>query len=428
MGVSVLESSSSMTSSIMQYREENGRTYHAFREGRYVLPNDAVENDRLGEAHKLKEVAKVFHRVLTIEAIQTSNIIYALSPLMRSYSSVRRARRSRFAEFLMPAPALASGPWILVITTTFNPGSQATDERADTFFRRQPTSTQRHWSPALTSVRYSHYCKTSKQSVLFMTYFQKTKLSVPPNVTFYIDDLEDDWTYSYKFDFVYGRMLTGSIADWPRFIHQSYEFLEPGGWIELTDILLDLQSDDGTVGPDCAAQRWAVHMREAAAIWKRPLDSCMFYKQQLAEAGFTNVTERVYKWPSNPWPKDGKFKELGQLTRGVPRHVDVRELRSRLVRAEPGPVHEGAGVVEGATGSVSGRCEKGHERQVDTWLVADVSRVAPPLPLFVFLPPSEKKTAERFLVDTSSTRRNQNEQLLDTGDTWGERQVNGSVR
>ncbi|CCF37263.1 hypothetical protein CH063_08643 [Colletotrichum higginsianum] len=44
MGVSVLESSSSMTSSIMQYREENGRTYHAFREGRYVLPNDAVRN------------------------------------------------------------------------------------------------------------------------------------------------------------------------------------------------------------------------------------------------------------------------------------------------------------------------------------------------------------------------------------------------
>ncbi|KAK2732616.1 methyltransferase domain-containing protein [Colletotrichum kahawae] len=33
-----------MTSSIMRYREENGRTYHSFREGRYVLPNDAVSS------------------------------------------------------------------------------------------------------------------------------------------------------------------------------------------------------------------------------------------------------------------------------------------------------------------------------------------------------------------------------------------------
>ncbi|GJC78274.1 hypothetical protein ColLi_01112 [Colletotrichum liriopes] len=38
-------------------------------------------------------------------------------------------------------------------------------------------------------------------------------------------DFEDDWTYSYKFDFVFGRMLTGSIADWPRFIQQSYEYV-----------------------------------------------------------------------------------------------------------------------------------------------------------------------------------------------------------
>ncbi|GKT61750.1 methyltransferase domain-containing protein [Colletotrichum tofieldiae] len=91
-------------------------------------------------------------------------------------------------------------------------------------------------------------------------------------------------------------------------------FLEPGGWIELSDILLDLQSDDGTVGPDCAAQKWAMHMLEAAAIWKRPLDSCKFYKEQLAEAGFINITEKIYKWPSNPWPRDPKYKELGVWT------------------------------------------------------------------------------------------------------------------
>ncbi|KAF4817341.1 putative methyltransferase tdiE [Colletotrichum siamense] len=137
---------------------------------------------------------------------------------------------------------------------------------------------------------------------------------VPPNVTFYVDDLEDEWTYSYKFDFIYGRMLTGSIADWPKFIRQSFEFLEPGGWLELSDILLDLKSDDGTVTPACAAQKWATHMLEAAAVWKRPLDSCKFYREQLAAAGFKNIKQEIYKWPSNPWPKDPKYKELGMWT------------------------------------------------------------------------------------------------------------------
>ncbi|EFQ32000.1 methyltransferase domain-containing protein [Colletotrichum graminicola M1.001] len=225
MGVSVLESSASMTSSIMRYREENGRTYHAFREGRYVLPNDAVENDS----------DKPLHRVLDAG---TGTGIWAMD-VAEEYPE-----------------ALITGVDLSPIQPAF----------------------------------------------------------VPPNVTFYIDDVEDDWTYSYKFDFIFGRMLTGSIADWPRFIHQSYEFLEPGGWIELSDILLDLQSDDGTVGPDCAAQTWAKHMLEAAAIWKRPLDSCKFYKEQLAEAGFVNITEKIYKWPTNPWPRDPKFKELGMWT------------------------------------------------------------------------------------------------------------------
>lgn len=51
--------------------------------------------------------------------------------------------------------------------------------------------------------------------------------SVPPNVSFYIDDLEDEWTFSLKFDFIYSRMLTASISDWPKFFRQSFEYVYP---------------------------------------------------------------------------------------------------------------------------------------------------------------------------------------------------------
>ncbi|PHH74341.1 hypothetical protein CDD83_4581 [Cordyceps sp. RAO-2017] len=137
---------------------------------------------------------------------------------------------------------------------------------------------------------------------------------VPPNVSFYIDDIEDDWTFTYKFDLVYARMLTASISDWPRFFQQSFENLNPGGWIEILDVHLQLKSDDGTIPENCAVAKWGDYMLEAAAKLNRPLDSMTFYKQQLEAVGFSNVTQNLYKWPTNSWPKDPKFKELGMWT------------------------------------------------------------------------------------------------------------------
>lgn len=43
--------SASLSSSVLNYKYENGRRYHAFREGSYVLPNDEDEQDRLDLHH-----------------------------------------------------------------------------------------------------------------------------------------------------------------------------------------------------------------------------------------------------------------------------------------------------------------------------------------------------------------------------------------
>lgn len=45
--------SASITSSVVDYQEENGRRYHAYRRGRYLLPNDDIENERLDIHHEL---------------------------------------------------------------------------------------------------------------------------------------------------------------------------------------------------------------------------------------------------------------------------------------------------------------------------------------------------------------------------------------
>ncbi|RDW69194.1 S-adenosyl-L-methionine-dependent methyltransferase-6 [Coleophoma cylindrospora] len=46
-------STTSIRSSILKYREENGRTYHAYKDGAYLFPNDEKEADRLDLQHHL---------------------------------------------------------------------------------------------------------------------------------------------------------------------------------------------------------------------------------------------------------------------------------------------------------------------------------------------------------------------------------------
>ncbi|GIJ90910.1 hypothetical protein Asppvi_009875 [Aspergillus pseudoviridinutans] len=46
----------SITSSAMAYTYENGRRYHSFHEGEYVLPNDEQEQDRLDLSHHIYRI------------------------------------------------------------------------------------------------------------------------------------------------------------------------------------------------------------------------------------------------------------------------------------------------------------------------------------------------------------------------------------
>lgn len=130
------------------------------------------------------------------------------------------------------------------------------------------------------------------------------------------------------FDFVFARMMTGSILDVPKFFRQSYEYvslivafllmlmrasnLNPGGWIELQDAIYPIQCDDGTLPEDCALNRWSDMILEGFRRNGRPVDSALHYENQLADAGFINIHAVREKWPTNRWPQDRKYKQLGK--------------------------------------------------------------------------------------------------------------------
>ncbi|KAH6672371.1 S-adenosyl-L-methionine-dependent methyltransferase [Halenospora varia] len=248
LGDSIASSTTSIGSSILKYREENGRTYHAYKDGKYFFPNDENENDRLDLQHH----------------------IYSLT----------------YDGKLLSAPIPKEKQIHHVLDVGTGTGIWAID--------------------------YGDEHPEAKVLGIDLSAIQPTFL--PPNVTFEIDDADEPWTYSQKFDFIHARMMTGSIASWPNFFGQCFEFTNPGGWLELSDVIFPVGCDDGTMGPQTALHKWSTVIFDASLKMDRPLNSAKTYKKLMEEAGYVDVVEKIDRWPTNKWPKDPKYKELGLWT------------------------------------------------------------------------------------------------------------------
>jgi hypothetical protein len=118
-------------------------------------------------------------------------------------------------------------------------------------------------------------------------------------------------------------MLTGALTDWPKFMQRAFDNLSPGGWLELADITFPTLSDDGTLLPDSPLAKWNDHVIRAGHMLNHSIESAKYYRQQMIDAGFVNVQERLYKWPINAWPKDVRYKEIGEFPPAYPSFTAV---------------------------------------------------------------------------------------------------------
>jgi hypothetical protein len=151
-------STASISSSIMKFREENGRTYHAYQDGKYLLPNDEREQDRLDLQHHLFTLT-FDGKLFTCDADKAE----------------RQVRRVLDA-------GCGTGIWAI------------------DFADEHP-----------------------KTEVLGIDLSPIQPAFLPPNVTFVVDDLEQEWTFDDKFDFIYMRMLSASILDFSAMFKNSFE-------------------------------------------------------------------------------------------------------------------------------------------------------------------------------------------------------------
>lgn len=77
------------------------------------------------------------------------------------------------------------------------------------------------------------------------------------------------------------------------------------------DIIYPAKSDDGTLHEDHPARQWSVMLQEGFSAGGHPPNTALYYKDWLRETGFEDIIEVKEKWPTNTWPKDSKYKQIG---------------------------------------------------------------------------------------------------------------------
>ncbi|KAK7418289.1 hypothetical protein QQX98_004074 [Neonectria punicea] len=246
LGQDVTSSTESLRSSILDYRHENGRTYHRYKDGKYNLPNDDQENERLDFQHNL--------------CLLTFDNKLGLSPPNLRDSKVQR-----------------------VLDLGTGTGAWAID-----FGDEHPEA-----------------------QVIGVDLSPTQPSFVPPNVQFEIDDIDEDWTYAEPFDYIHSRFMNFSVQNWTAYLEKIFKNLAPGGYVELQEVDVMMGCDDGTLTEDHTLFKWCNLLDEAAMKLQRSFEKTNRFKDIMAEAGFVDVVETRFKWPTNRWPKERKYKELG---------------------------------------------------------------------------------------------------------------------
>ncbi|KAI1259485.1 S-adenosyl-L-methionine-dependent methyltransferase [Xylariaceae sp. FL1019] len=226
-----------------RYTWDGGRRYHAYREGRYSLPNDETEQQREELLH-----------ILVMDILEQELF---LSPMEESPKKVLDL-------------ATGTGLWAI--------------EMGD----RYPDA-----------------------EILGLDLSPIQPTSVPPNVSFQIDDIEDTWVHDDDYDLIHMRESSGYMVSTPKVIESAFKHLKPGGWFELQEFHWVAVQEDGTIDPKNPVNQYmdgmcAVGRREGRVICIVPSVGDI-----MKNCGFVDVQKQTVRVPYGQWHADENQRKRG---------------------------------------------------------------------------------------------------------------------
>ncbi|RYC64938.1 hypothetical protein CHU98_g1269 [Xylaria longipes] len=241
----------SITSSVTAYREENGRTYHAYSDGSYHYPNDSLELERLDWQY------------ICLKRLFNGKNYFA------PWSQDRPPKR-------VLDLATGTGMWAIEMAEEFE---------SSVVVGTDLSPIQPEYVPP-----NAHFYIHDATRVLFTSYADQERQETSI------------------------RMALGAWEDFEMDVaRKAFDHLEPGGWFEAQELLPTLGCDDDSMPDDWPPNLLFNDLEDCARREHRPLDIAKTYKQGLINAGFVDVTEQVYKIPINGWAKSKNWKTLGDL-------------------------------------------------------------------------------------------------------------------
>ncbi|CAG8981884.1 hypothetical protein HYALB_00013964 [Hymenoscyphus albidus] len=134
---------------------------------------------------------------------------------------------------------------------------------------------------------------------------------VTQNLEFEVDDVEDEWVYAHKFDFIHGRLMAFALTSPLTLFHRAFTSLSPGGYFEMQDPAPPIRAFDSTLTPSPALLRTAVLLLTATQKAGIDITAPSRYASMMAEVGFVDVKEVVINWPVGTLAKGEYHKKLG---------------------------------------------------------------------------------------------------------------------
>ncbi|GAB1312861.1 S-adenosyl-L-methionine-dependent methyltransferase [Madurella fahalii] len=234
--------------------EDGGRTYHTYKAGTYLMPNDTEEQDRLDLQHKMTGL--IFRGRLS------------LVPFPKPPANVLDV-------------ATGSGIWAIEFAEQ-HPSSRVTAIDIGNIYPSRP--------PPANCTFIS--CIDAEDPWTFL----------PPRGTL---------------DYIHLRYVTTCFNSPPAVIRQAFDHLAPGGWIEFQDSDLSLRCENDSLA-GTALERWSRVSVEGARNVGRDILVTRRYKDWLVEAGFVDVHEEEVNRPSMPvsaWPETQEHRAIGAMAR-----------------------------------------------------------------------------------------------------------------
>ncbi|KAK4443921.1 S-adenosyl-L-methionine-dependent methyltransferase [Podospora aff. communis PSN243] len=244
------EDSESLTSNVREFPERFGRTYHAYKDGAYVFPNDSNEQARM-EYLGQKIIGEILDGRLH------------LAPFSRGRPPKR-----------VLDVATGTGDW----------ATQMGDRYPTAYVEGIDLSPIQ---PLIVPPNVQFFVQDASEQWNYKQPF---------------DFIHTRLTLGSFADFK------------KEVIQQAFDTLEPGGWLESLDANGVCQSDDGTLTPDSALGRWTRDLNAASEIIGKPLCVAHKLRGWFEEVGFVDIHEHGYKLPINGWPDDPFWSEIGRMS------------------------------------------------------------------------------------------------------------------